>query len=51
VCRRDRADEQSIIQDNKGDFITASSIYIPHVSSVATAEVMAMKIWLELANL
>jgi ribonuclease HI len=40
----------AIIRDYEGKFVAASGIIIPHVSSVAMAEAMAMRAGLELAN-
>ena len=39
-----------MIRDYKGQFIAASSKFIPHVASASMAEAMAMREGLELAN-
>jgi hypothetical protein len=40
----------AIIRKNKGFFIAASCVFIPHVATAATVEALAMHLGLELAD-
>jgi ribonuclease HI len=40
----------AVVQDYKGEFIAASTVFLPHVLSPAVAEAMAMREGLSLAN-
>jgi ribonuclease HI len=40
----------AVIRDAKGDFVAASTLYLPHIASPAVSKAMAMKEGLSLAN-